>query len=182
MLWMRINALAAAALLSLLSTEAVQAQMQNPSMNAQAMMMHHQMMNQMDMMRRSQQLQSMARAREAQGHCRGAAQGATGKTAGQPLASLSSARDGAGRPSSGGGRRARPRCGGAFQGRRRAPHLNLRRGSPPPTARQLRARRGADCGRCPRCARNAQPEWPLPAPQAPRARPGVLAGTAGPSR
>ena len=79
MLWMRINALAAAALLSLLSTEAVQAQMQNPSMNAQAMMMHHQMINQMDMMRRSQQLQLMARAREAQGHCRGAVQGATGK-------------------------------------------------------------------------------------------------------
>jgi hypothetical protein len=79
MLWMRINALAAATLLSLLSTEAVQAQMQNPSMNAQAMMMHHQMMNQMDMMRRSQQLQLMARAREAQGHCRGAVQGATGK-------------------------------------------------------------------------------------------------------
>ncbi len=72
-----MNALAAAALLSLLSTEAVQAQ--NPSMNTQAWMAHQRMMNQMDMMRRSQQLQLMARAREAQSQCRGSAKGATGK-------------------------------------------------------------------------------------------------------
>ncbi len=85
MVWIRINVLAAAALLSVLSTEAVQAQMQNPSMNTQAMMSHHQMMNQMDMMNRSQQLQAMWRAREAQrarevrSQCRGSAQGAKGK-------------------------------------------------------------------------------------------------------
>jgi hypothetical protein len=46
------------------------------------MIQQHQMMNQMDMMRRSQTLQAMARAREAkeaQGRCRGPAQGGTGK-------------------------------------------------------------------------------------------------------
>jgi cytochrome c556 len=79
-MWMRINALAAAALLSLLSTEAVQAQ--SHSANTQFMIQQHQMMNQMDMMRRSQTLQAMARAREAkeaQSRCRGPAQGGTGK-------------------------------------------------------------------------------------------------------
>ncbi|MGO9483404.1 MAG: hypothetical protein ACLPX9_02300 [Rhodomicrobium sp.] len=82
-MWIRMNALAAAALLSLLSAEATQAQ--NPSMNAQAMMTHQQMMNQMDMMRRSQQLSAMwrtreaQRAREARSKCGGSAQGAAGK-------------------------------------------------------------------------------------------------------
>ncbi len=77
MLWMRINAPAAAALLSLLSPDAVQAQ--SPSANAQFMMQHQQMMNQMDMMRRSQQLQAMWRAREAQRRSRSSAHGAAGK-------------------------------------------------------------------------------------------------------
>ncbi len=76
-MWIRMNALAAAALLSLLSAGAVQAQ--NPSANTQAWMTHQQMMNQMDMMRRSQQLSAMWRAREARSKCQGSAQGATGK-------------------------------------------------------------------------------------------------------
>ncbi len=83
-MWIRINALAAAALLSFSGTEAVRAQNHSMS-NTQFMIQHHQMMNQMDMMRRSQTLQAMARAREAmeaRGKCRGAAQGATGKKCG----------------------------------------------------------------------------------------------------
>ena len=79
-MWIRINALAAAALLSFSGTEAVRAQNHSMS-NTQFMIQHHQMMNQMDMMRRSQ----TARAREAmeaRGKCRGAAQGATGKKCG----------------------------------------------------------------------------------------------------
>jgi cytochrome c556 len=86
-MWIRGNALAAAALLSFLSAGAGQAQMQNSPMG-QSMATHHQMMNQMDMMRRSQMLQSMARAREAQearrvkqarAECQGSAQGGGGK-------------------------------------------------------------------------------------------------------
>jgi hypothetical protein len=68
-MWMRMNALAAAALLSFLSAGAAHAQ-QLPSMNTQAMMSHQRMMNQMEMMQRSQTLQQMARAREAQSRSR----------------------------------------------------------------------------------------------------------------
>ena len=82
MMWIRGNALAAAALLSFLSTGAVRAQT-NP-LHTQSMMQHHQMMNQMDMMQRSQTLQAMSRAREARrakqarAKCQSSAQGATG--------------------------------------------------------------------------------------------------------
>jgi hypothetical protein len=80
----RMNALAAAALLSFLSIEAARAQSQFPSANTQAMMSHQRMMNQMEMMNRSQTLQAMARVREAQrakqarAKCQGSAQGAKG--------------------------------------------------------------------------------------------------------
>jgi hypothetical protein len=62
----RVNALAAAALLSFSGIEAARAQSQFPSASSQAMMSHQRMMNQMEMMNRSQQLQAMSRAREAQ--------------------------------------------------------------------------------------------------------------------
>jgi hypothetical protein len=86
-MWIRMNALAAAALLSFLGTGVAQAQSQFPSMHTQSMMQHHQMMNQMDMMNRSQTLQAMARAREARearrakqarAKCQGPAQGVMG--------------------------------------------------------------------------------------------------------
>jgi hypothetical protein len=79
----RMNALAAAALLSFSGTEAARAQSQFPSANTQAMMSHQRMMNQMEMMNRSQQLQAMWRAREAQrarAKCQRSAQGARGNT------------------------------------------------------------------------------------------------------
>ena len=85
-MWIRMNALAAAALLSFLGTGAVQAQSQFPSAHTQAMMSHQRMMNQMEMMNRSQQLQAMWRAREAQrakqarAKCQSSAQGARGNT------------------------------------------------------------------------------------------------------
>ena len=93
-MWIRGNALAAAALLSFLSTGAVQAQ---HSTHTQMMMMQqHQMMNQMDMMQRSQTLQAMARVREAQearrakqarAKCQGSAQEPAARSARLLLAS-----------------------------------------------------------------------------------------------
>jgi len=83
-MWIRMNALAAAVLLTTSGTEAARAQSQFPSASSQAMMSHQRMMNQMEMMNRSQQLQAMSRAREAQQakqartKCQSPAQGATG--------------------------------------------------------------------------------------------------------
>jgi hypothetical protein len=80
-MWIRMSALAAAALLSFSGTGAAQAQSRFPSASSQAMMSHQRMMNQMEMMNRSQQLQAMSRAREAQqarSKCQSPAQGATG--------------------------------------------------------------------------------------------------------
>ena len=75
----RMNALAAAALLSFSGTGAAQAQSQFPSASSQAMMSQQRMMNQMEMMNRSQQLQAMWRAREAERKRHGSAPKATGK-------------------------------------------------------------------------------------------------------
>lgn len=85
-MWTRGNALAAAALLSVLSAGAVQAD-QSMNMHIQSTLQTQRMMNQMDMMQRSRTLQAMARVREAQearrakharAKCQGSAQGATG--------------------------------------------------------------------------------------------------------
>lgn len=85
-MWIRGNALAAAALLSVLSAGAVQAD-QSMNMHIQSTLQTQRMMNQMDMMQRSRTLQAMARVREAQearrakharAKCQGSAQGAKG--------------------------------------------------------------------------------------------------------